>query len=855
MVVNRHDYFERLRNFDVRIGASKENLHNPTCHDRVRTVGQGQALRVQCDPPIPGRYVSVQMFGEGILAMCEVTVYSRIGALADLCQLENGDCEQVCYNLCNLKVKCGCWSGYTLTYDGKTCLDKDECQSNNGGCDIAKGICINTPGSYHCACKRGYELKENNEFICEDVNECGLNNAGCEHVCNNTAGSFNCDCRAGFKLKTDKRGCEDIDECALAAGKGGCEHKCSNFEGGYFCSCNAGYRLMDNDKGCEEIYCPALEAPFRGRIAPTICTDDRSNIRRSTVCTYDCVVGHNLAGGDLSVICQINGFWQGKVPYCKPVVCPKLSALDKGGVVPASCSKSDVEYGVRCVFYCDDGYELSGPRYTTCQSDSSWSDIAPLSCVKVNKDPWIACPIDRVEELDSDKSTVVLGYKWQLPRTNMKNVTVSPSNYDENYPFPAGKHRVMWTGISDSGSLKSCSFHITVNDVTPPSTQNCPTSFSDKANNLQLQKAVTWSPPKFTDNVIVTSVISNRQPGFIMNTYTSITIRYTAVDAAGNVGYCMFNITLEGLTCPTVAHPKNGRTLKFGFFLQLRCNPGLFFNPSPPGYPGEFKNPSYLCQNNKWVSLSSLKSVITKAPDCFRYVIRGTTPCEGGSVPLVDKYCLNCYPGSYSNNKTQTCELCNPGFYQDEEGKEECLPCPKNTSSVIKGSKSMSDCKAICKPGYYSTNGGVEPCEKCPMGTYQENEQQTQCHPCPAGTNTTGTGSTSQDACLSPVRITQTIPPTDYTVYKNETFPLACYIEGSPTPSVSWKKVGGFFPSSDRLIINKVYDIDMRLSGIEYIIANAVLSDAGTYECHASNVYGAVTKQVRISVMAVVPSG
>lgn len=46
-------------------------------------------------------------------------------------------------------------------------IDKDECQANNGGCDIAKGICINTPGSYHCACKQGYELKENSEFICE----------------------------------------------------------------------------------------------------------------------------------------------------------------------------------------------------------------------------------------------------------------------------------------------------------------------------------------------------------------------------------------------------------------------------------------------------------------------------------------------------------------------------------------------------------------------------------------------------------------------------------------------------------------------------------------------------------------
>ena len=79
MIVNRNDYYQRLKNFDVRIGVNKDNLQNPTCHDRVRTVGQGQGLRVQCAPPIPGRYVSVQMFGDGILTMCEVTVYSRVG--------------------------------------------------------------------------------------------------------------------------------------------------------------------------------------------------------------------------------------------------------------------------------------------------------------------------------------------------------------------------------------------------------------------------------------------------------------------------------------------------------------------------------------------------------------------------------------------------------------------------------------------------------------------------------------------------------------------------------------------------------------------------------------------------------
>lgn len=79
MIVNRFNYFDRLRNFDVRVGVSTNNLQNPTCFDRVRTVGQGQALKLQCDPPIPGRYVSVQMFGQGILTLCEVAVYSRVG--------------------------------------------------------------------------------------------------------------------------------------------------------------------------------------------------------------------------------------------------------------------------------------------------------------------------------------------------------------------------------------------------------------------------------------------------------------------------------------------------------------------------------------------------------------------------------------------------------------------------------------------------------------------------------------------------------------------------------------------------------------------------------------------------------
>lgn len=41
----------------------------------------------------------------------------------------------------------------------------------------------------------------------------------------------------------------------------------------------------------------------------------------------------------------------------------------------------DVEHGMRCVYYCKPGYELRGPRYTTC-NNTQWSEPSPVSCVR-----------------------------------------------------------------------------------------------------------------------------------------------------------------------------------------------------------------------------------------------------------------------------------------------------------------------------------------------------------------------------------------------------------------------------------------------------------------------------------------
>lgn len=41
-----------------------------------------------------------------------------------------------------------------------------------------------------------------------DIDECRLNNGGCDHICRNTVGSFECSCKKGYKLLINERSCQ-----------------------------------------------------------------------------------------------------------------------------------------------------------------------------------------------------------------------------------------------------------------------------------------------------------------------------------------------------------------------------------------------------------------------------------------------------------------------------------------------------------------------------------------------------------------------------------------------------------------------------------------------------------------------
>ena len=101
--------------------------------------------------------------------------------------------------------------------------------------------CINTPGSYYCVCKSGWEKVF--QFQCVDIDECSRGIHGCDRnsYCVNTAGSWKCVCNNGwYPDPTNARlpTCRDVNECVDKPNACPQESTCINSAGSYRCDCN-----------------------------------------------------------------------------------------------------------------------------------------------------------------------------------------------------------------------------------------------------------------------------------------------------------------------------------------------------------------------------------------------------------------------------------------------------------------------------------------------------------------------------------------------------------------------------------------------------------------------------------------
>merc|ERR1712096_494489 len=99
------------------------------------------------------------------------------------------------------------------------CQNKDECLVDNGGCSHT---CTDTDGSYQCSCPEDFVLSgdlrtcvsiaENPDQV-DNVDECAEDNGGCTHTCLDNEESYECLCPDNMYLEADNKTCASIDNC------------------------------------------------------------------------------------------------------------------------------------------------------------------------------------------------------------------------------------------------------------------------------------------------------------------------------------------------------------------------------------------------------------------------------------------------------------------------------------------------------------------------------------------------------------------------------------------------------------------------------------------------------------------
>jgi hypothetical protein len=204
----------------------------------------------------------------------------------------------------------------------------------------------------------------------------------------------------------------------------------------------------------------------------------------------------------------------------------------------------------------------SGTGYTLIMG-YDWQDIFPASSSPSGillknalKLPVLtSCSPDITVNATGNCSAVV-NYSVPVPLDNCPGATVTlKAGFAPGSSFPLGTTVVSYEATDASGNKATCSFNVTVVDVTPPSI-TCPSNINAIATSAA-GTAVSYTAPVGTDNC--PGVTTTRIAGFASGATFPIgttTVTYRATDVAGNTSTCSFTVTVVGVP-PSIVCPAN----------------------------------------------------------------------------------------------------------------------------------------------------------------------------------------------------------------------------------------------------------------------------------------------------------
>ncbi|KAF2981348.1 hypothetical protein EK904_013603 [Melospiza melodia maxima] len=203
---------------------------------------------------------------------------------------------------------CACAEGFTG--DGFTCSDVDECAEDVELCE--NGQCLNAPGAFRCECEMGFTPASDSRS-CQDTDECSFQNICVFGTCNNLPGMFRCICDDGYELDRTGGNCTDIDECADPIN---CVNGlCVNTPGRYECNCPPDFQLNPTGVGCVDNRVGSCYLKFgpRGDGGLSCSTEIGVGVTRSSCC------------------CSLGKAWGNPCETCPPVNSTEYNTLCPGG--------------------------------------------------------------------------------------------------------------------------------------------------------------------------------------------------------------------------------------------------------------------------------------------------------------------------------------------------------------------------------------------------------------------------------------------------------------------------------------------------------------------------------------------
>ncbi|XP_041364088.1 uncharacterized protein LOC121379510 [Gigantopelta aegis] len=120
--------------------------------------------------------------------------------------------------------------------------------------------------------------------------------------------------------------------------------------------------------------------------------------------------------------------------------------------------------------------------------------------------------------------------------------------------------------------------------------------------------------------------------------------------------------------------------------------------------------------------------------------------CDTDAYVIVGNDCVQCGSGSFFSATLKQCVLCPVGSYNPTPGRiDSCEQCTQDKTTLRRGSDASTDCVANCPVGQYLNNSV---CTDCPNDYYQDEEGKDYCRPCPLGKITKNPKTDSKDKCF-----------------------------------------------------------------------------------------------------------